>query len=146
MTAMGLDPELARALRAAQFKLTPQRMLIINALRAIGGHATAAQVHEHVRRDYPHLDVSTVYRTLTTLVEGEFVNAFLAGTEERTFEWREGPAHHHLICQGCGWTAPVPPEALDTLMRGLQSGYRFTPDLNHLAIPGLCEGCAAGKG
>ena len=64
---MSCEDETAELLREAGHKLTPQRMMILRALRHSGGHVTAGQIAEQVRAAYPFVDVSTVYRTLDVL-------------------------------------------------------------------------------
>ncbi|MEX2081362.1 MAG: transcriptional repressor, partial [Dehalococcoidia bacterium] len=64
---MSCDSETAEILRQAGHKLTPQRMLIVRALRHAGGHMSAPQLADAVKADYPAVDVSTVYRTLDVL-------------------------------------------------------------------------------
>ena len=43
------DEEIAANLRKAGHKVTPQRLMIIRALRESGGHVSAAQIAERVR-------------------------------------------------------------------------------------------------
>ena len=64
---MSCEDETADLLRRAGHKMTPQRLLIVRALRHAEGHVSAAQIAEQVREDYPFVDVSTVYRTLDVL-------------------------------------------------------------------------------
>ena len=65
---MSCEKSSAQALRERGLRLTPQRRLILAALRHAGGHRSANELLEEVRRVYPDVDASTVYRTLTLLV------------------------------------------------------------------------------
>jgi hypothetical protein len=47
-------------------RLTPQRELVLSAVRALG-HATPEEVAEKVRQTHPGINLSTVYRNLETL-------------------------------------------------------------------------------
>ena len=47
-------------------RLTPQRELVLAAVRALG-HATPEEVAEKVRQTHPGINLSTVYRNLETL-------------------------------------------------------------------------------
>ena len=51
-------------IRAEGYRLTPQRELIMDALCAIGDHATVNQVYERVQAQTTAVDRATVYRTL----------------------------------------------------------------------------------
>ena len=61
-------------------RLTPQRLLILSAIRHAEGHVTAAQIQDEVRETYPYVDVSTVYRNLNALREnGLITEAHIGG-------------------------------------------------------------------
>ncbi|MGE5595955.1 MAG: Fur family transcriptional regulator, partial [Hyphomicrobiales bacterium] len=64
---MSCEDETADILRRAGHKMTPQRLLILRALRHAEGHISAAQITEQIREAYPFVDISTVYRTLDVL-------------------------------------------------------------------------------
>ena len=50
-------------LREKGLRLTPQRELVLNAVRELG-HATPEEVAEKVRSTHPGINLSTVYRNL----------------------------------------------------------------------------------
>ena len=99
---MSCETETAQVLREAGQKTTPQRLMILSALRHADGHLTANDIFEQVRMEYPYVDISTVYRTLSVLTELRLVSDTDMGTGDTTYEWvREQRRHHHLICRGC---------------------------------------------
>ena len=53
-------------LRDKGLRLTPQRELVLSAVRELG-HATPEDVAEKVRLTHPGINLSTVYRNLETL-------------------------------------------------------------------------------
>ena len=53
-------------LREKGLRLTPQRELVLQAVRQLG-HATPEEVAEKVRSTHPGINLSTVYRNLETL-------------------------------------------------------------------------------
>ena len=60
------DKEKAHELREKGLRLTPQRELVLSAVRELG-HATPEEVAEKVRKTHPGINLSTVYRNLETL-------------------------------------------------------------------------------
>ena len=52
--------DLAAALHDRGARLTPQRQIILDALCALGGHVTVAELYERVHADFPAIDRSTV--------------------------------------------------------------------------------------
>lgn len=140
---MSCEEETADLLRHAGHKLTPQRLLILRALRHAGGHVSAAQIAEEVRGQYPFVDVSTVYRTLDVLKRMRLVTETDMGASDAVFEWAAPQPHHHLICSSCGYVSELGHEYLEDLSRAIRDDFDFAPDLHHFAIFGLCQECRA---
>lgn len=53
-------------LRERGLRLTPQRELVLTAVRTLG-HATPEEIAEYIHRTHPSINLSTVYRNLETL-------------------------------------------------------------------------------
>jgi Fur family ferric uptake transcriptional regulator len=138
---MSCEEEAAELLRRAGHKMTPQRMLILRALRHAGGHISAAQIAEQVREAYPFVDVSTVYRTLDVLKRMRLATSTDMGAGDVLFEWAPEQPHHHLICTNCEDVAELDHSYLDALAKRIRSDFGFAPDLHHFAIFGLCRAC-----
>ena len=136
----------AALLRAAGQKVTPQRMLILGCVRHAQGHVTAGQVLEDVRRSYPFIDASTVYRTLAAGKELRLVSETNLGAGDNLFEWVGAERHHHLICRSCGAVSDLDEHHLDALVTTLQRETGFHADLDHIAIFGTCRQCAGAGG
>jgi Fur family ferric uptake transcriptional regulator len=138
---MTCEEETAELLRRAGHKMTPQRLMIVRALRHGDGHMTATQIADEVREAYPFVDVSTVYRTLDVLKRMRLATSTDMGSGDAVFEWApEGP-HHHLICSSCGDVSELAHDYLDTLAGKISRDFGFAPDLHHFAIFGLCREC-----
>jgi Fur family ferric uptake transcriptional regulator len=138
---MSCEDDTAEILRRAGHKMTPQRLLIVRALRHAGGHVTAAQIADDVRREYPFVDVSTVYRTLDVLRRMRLVTGTDMGSGDWMYEWAPEQPHHHLICSSCGHVQEISHDYLEELESRLSAGFAFKPDLDHFAIFGLCGAC-----
>ena len=51
----------------SHYRVTPQRKLILQELRAIHSHPTARQIYDMVHKKDPQVNLTTVYRTLDFL-------------------------------------------------------------------------------
>ncbi|MGE0058971.1 MAG: Fur family transcriptional regulator [Dehalococcoidia bacterium] len=140
---MSNEPDIATLLRSAGQKVTPQRLLILTALRNSQGHVTASQILEKVKASYPYVDASTVYRTLAAAKELRLVSETNLGTGDNLFEWIGSERHHHLICRSCGSVAFLEERYVDELAERLEQETGFDADLEHLALFGTCEACKA---
>ncbi len=142
---MSCEDETAELLRQGGHKVTPQRLLILRALRHANGHVTAARIAEEVREQYPFVDVSTVYRTLDVLKRMRLVTGTDMGAGDAVFEWAAPRPHHHLICASCGDVAELGHSYLECLAERIRTDFEFAPDLHHFAIFGLCKDCRAAE-
>jgi Fur family ferric uptake transcriptional regulator len=139
---MSCETETVQVLRQRGHKATPQRLMILSALRHDAGHLTAGDIFDKVRVEYPYVDISTVYRTLAVLKELRLVTETDMGTGDTTYEWvRQQGRHHHLICRDCGSVASLDDHYLEDLGAEIMSDSGFKPDLDHFAIFGLCANC-----
>ena len=138
---MTCEREIALTIRHAGQKITPQRVLILSAVRHTHAHITANEVLDQVRRLYPYVDASTVYRTLGSAAHLGLVSETDMGSGDAQFEWIGKDRHHHLICRSCGGVSSLDNSYLDSLATALYDELGFQADLGHFAIFGLCHEC-----
>ena len=138
---MSCEETTAQTLKESGHRLTPQRLMILSTVRHAGGHVTAVQILEQVKRSYPYVDVSTVYRTLGVLKNLGLVSETDMGVGEYRYEWIERVKHHHLICRSCDSVILLDHKYLENLEAEVLSDYDFRADLTHFAIFGLCQEC-----
>ena len=141
---MSCETETVQVLRETGHKATPQRLMILAALRHSDGHLTATDIYDQVHVEYPYVDISTIYRTLGVLKELRLVSETDMGTGDTTYEWvRKQGLHHHLICRGCDAVMSLDHQYLEDLGAAIMADSGFKPDLDHFAIFGLCADCQA---
>ena len=138
---MSCETATMQALKESGHRLTPQRLMVVSAVRHTDGHVTASAIAERVRESYPYIDASTVYRTLGVLKEMRLVSETDMGGGEYAYEWIEPQKHHHLICRRCDRVILLDHRHLQNLGRKILSEHGFTADLDHFAIVGLCDEC-----
>jgi len=120
--------------------VTPQRLLLLDAICEGNGHTTFEEIYERVKAKAPGINQATVYRALDFLCELRLVVS--AEIEGRTVYEIAGEApHHHLICRGCGAVQGLGDFHLDKLRDHLIQDHCFRADLDHMVITGLCAKC-----
>lgn len=88
-------------LRETGYRITPQRMALIEILCQNDGHPSASQLHEQLKQRFPTTSLATVYKTLNVLKEiGEVMEIGFAGSDARYDSAHPDP-HPHLICVQC---------------------------------------------
>jgi len=134
---MGCD----QTLKGQGYRLTPQRIMVVEALHGADEHVSAEEIYTQVKARYPYANISTVYRTLELLKELGLVTETDLGDGRVRYHPAEKGHHHHLVCHKCGKIIDLPESALFHLEETLSRDYRFQPDLKHLAIFGVCADC-----
>lgn len=123
------------------YRMTPQRMMVLSAIENSDHHISAEEIYAQVTARYPHLNISTVYRTLELLHRlGLVTETDLGGGRVRYHPADKGH-HHHLVCQECGKVVDLDESVLENLKRVLRQDYQFDPDIRHLAFFGTCADC-----
>jgi Fur family transcriptional regulator, ferric uptake regulator len=134
------------ALRARGHRLTPQRILILETLKAGGGHMTADQIHAQVAPRLPALNAATIYRTLQWLNGAGLVSVTDVGEGSLVYEYFGHTPHHHLICQRCHRVLEIDHALLTPLTHDLADRYGFSARFDHMAIFGECRECRQSNG
>lgn len=130
------------SLREVGYRLTPQRMLIVSIIHGVDGHISAEEIHAQVVKQYPYVDISTVYRTLQILKKLRLVSETDLGGGRVEYEFTQQAVHHHLVCRQCGRTFPMDDELMEPLRTSLLEKHGFQADMEHFAIFGVCQRCA----
>lgn len=127
-------------LRAHGYRLTPQRLVILEILDENGGHLTPAQIYERAVQRLPGITEATVYRTLDFLARHELVLIAHIGDGRLVYE-TAGHNHHHLICRECGYTVEIEHDLLENLYAEFQKRTGFHIDVCHVTFFGHCPEC-----
>lgn len=136
--------ECAAQIREQGFRVTPQRMLLLDAICEAKGHTTPDEIYERVKAKAPGINRATVYRSLDFLCELRLVvSAEIDG--HTVYEIAGETPHHHLVCRNCGAGQELPDFHFHELREHLLEEHGFQADLDHLAISGLCAKCMAGE-
>jgi Fur family transcriptional regulator, ferric uptake regulator len=138
--------ELREQLRDRGLRLTPQRQLVLQAVRALG-HATPDELLTEVQKTASGINISTIYRTLELLDDLGLVTHTHLGHGAPTYHPAEAMNHLHLVCRDCDGVIEAELSATDGLVEALLAEHGFATDVRHLAVFGRCADCrAAGAG
>jgi Fur family transcriptional regulator, ferric uptake regulator len=132
--------DFAAELHSRGYRLTPQRQLILKAVGQAADHVTPEEVYAAVHRKNPAISRATIYRTLDFLCEMRLIHAlYWAG--QMYYEITDDQPHHHLVCRACGGMQDCQHDLLQALFEAVEKKHRFTIDMDHIALFGLCQHC-----
>jgi Fur family ferric uptake transcriptional regulator len=122
-------------------RMTRQRVVILQTLCELGGHASAEEVYEQATLHRRDMDLSTVYRTLERLRDLRILSQTDLGRGHAEYEVVTDEPHHHLVCQGCGQVIDLDHTYLATSEEAIRQDFGFEPIFDHFAIFGWCRAC-----
>ena len=122
-------------------RMTPQRQLVLDAVRALQ-HATPEQVCQQVQRITPTVNITTIYRALDLLEGLGLVRHTHLGHGAPVYS-AQAHEHLHLVCHRCGRVTEQPNELMAAVAGRLRAECGFELDANHLALSGTCRECQA---
>jgi Fur family ferric uptake transcriptional regulator len=137
----GDERQLRDMLRGYGLRRTAQRIGVLHVLtKEDGRHLTTAEIHERLVGSGTDVDLATVYRTVTTLLNLGILHA-TAHTEQATSYGLAGESHHHAVCTRCGGVAEMPTDALTDAIEVAQRTTGFRLDDSVVTVHGLCVDC-----
>ncbi len=150
MNRMG-PPWWQGSFRRRGYRMTLPRQVILNVLNRTSEHLSAEDIYFEVRKTYPAVGLTTVYRTLELLIGMKLVSKFDFGDGRGRYELSRGPEgirhHHHLVCTGCGRVIDYTDfideerELLESVEKELSKKHNFKILAHLIQFYGLCDKC-----
>lgn len=131
-------------LRGKEYKLTPQRQIIMQAFLEVGEmHLSAEDVYNIVKQQHSDIGLATVYRTLDLLADLEVLSKMDFGDGRSRYELNKADAHqhHHLLCLRCGSVIEFEDDLLDELETVIAKKSKFQIVDHQLKFYGYCSAC-----
>lgn len=128
-------------MRRAGYRVTSQRVLILDAVCAGEGHTTLKQIYTRLHRMDATIDRSSVYRTLKLFVVLGLVVSAKTPDGETVYEIPKPHRHHHLVCRVCGQEQEIRDDVLTGTVEAVRRQHRFVVEADHLVLHGICNAC-----
>lgn len=92
--------KLTDTLRNNGMKITPQRLMIFKVLENNVSHPSAEEIFKRVKKIYPTVSFTTIYKTLETLRDLGELRELIIDKDRKHYDPNMN-AHHHVICSTC---------------------------------------------
>ncbi len=135
-------------LKRRSLKLTPQRDRIFQRAFSTHEHFSAETLYGWLKEsDGPRVSRATVYRTLSLLVAGGFLESLDTGSGELLYEHVLGHRHHdHLVCLDCGRIQEFYDPDIERLQSAVAAKKGFHLTHHNLRLFGTCAACSRRAG
>ena len=131
--------ELVSSLREKGFRITPQRIAIVNYLLKTTDHPSADRIHKVIQKKYPMVSLSTVYKTLELLKEKRLVNEIEVDGEARFDAHTD--EHINLVCMNCGKIDDVDEDVLKGIQIRAARKSKYLILKSSFELFGYCNKC-----
>ena len=138
----GHDSAVTR-LRSEGYRMTPQRLSVLDIIAARTGHIGADEVWNLAKEQHPYVDLATIYRTLQLLKSLGVVTEVVIGNKLHFEMADHHTRHNHMVCSACDGVQTLTPDYLAEFSQRLEREFGFSPDLNNIPIGGICDRCRA---
>jgi len=122
----------------AKFKLTPQRLAILDYLKDNCDHPSAETIYKEIRKRFSTMSLATVYNTLETLRKNGKILELTIDPAKKRFDPSIEP-HHHLICIRCKKIIDIHMDYNLHIPNEKKMGFELVG--NHIEFYGVCPEC-----
>ena len=114
---------------------------VLSTLEHAGGFASAQEVYRLMQREGESIGLTTVYRSLQSLVNEKIVDVLRRDDGQAIYRLCGETHHHHLVCKSCGNTIEIEGGAIEKWAKAMAEEHGFR-EVGHTAeIFGLCSKC-----
>ena len=126
-------------LTKAGLKFTEQRWNIAKLILSTGGHLSAQELVEQVRRVNPGIGPATVYRTIKVLCDADVLKESLSGPSGTVYYEAYYEKHHdHIVCMDCGEIFEFNDEQIESRQKTVSQKMDFEEDGHRHVIFARC--------
>ena len=144
LDVLNMNVKLDEGLRASGRRLTRTRKAVLSVLERARYPLTPAELYDRLQKSHISIDLVTVYRTLSVLMELGLISRCELHHEGHTrYELRKGndDHHHHIRCETCGKIVDLLLCPLKKLQALIEKETQFVVNEHSLEFSGLCPKC-----
>ncbi len=124
-----------------EYRLSRSNPRVLSTLERAGGFASAQEIYALMQRDGQQIGLTTVYRSLQSLLNDKIVDVLRREDGEAIYRLCGESHHHHLVCKSCGKTVEIEGGAIEKWAKNIASENGFR-DVGHTAeLFGICSNC-----
>ncbi|MBI2136621.1 transcriptional repressor [Candidatus Woesearchaeota archaeon] len=121
-------------------RITQQRQIVLNLFKKNRqSHLSVYDIYKLAKKKLPKINLSTVYRTVNTLVEECKLNKYQLNEEHYHYQITEHTPHYHMICSECSKIIEIPLKEIEEPAGLLAQKHDFKIAKINLEISGKCR-------
>ena len=136
--------QMVEKLRAREFRVTPQRLAVLEVIAASEDHPSVEMIFGQVRARFPTTSLATVYKTVALLKDLQEVLELGFPDRGNRYGGNKPYPHPHLICTKCGAIMDPDLSILHELTQEVAAETGFQILTHRLDFFGICRRCQGG--
>ncbi|MBS3158315.1 transcriptional repressor [Candidatus Woesearchaeota archaeon] len=121
-------------------RITQQRKIVLGLFNDNkNSHLSAYDIYKLAKKKLPKINLSTVYRTVNTLVEEGKLSKYQLNEEHYHYQITEQVPHYHMICSTCSKVVEIPLKEIEAPAKLLAEKHKFKIARINLEIDGKCR-------
>jgi Fur family peroxide stress response transcriptional regulator len=125
--------------REIGFKLTPQRLAVLEFLKGNTSHPSAEDIFRETKKRFPTMSFATVYNILEALKKRGKIKELNIDPERKRYDPNTSH-HHHCICTSCNKVLDVQTSFDLTVPDEIKDSFEVSE--NHIEFYGTCSDCS----
>ena len=121
-------------------KVTPQRIAIYKELAGTDQHPSTETIYNKIRKYYPNISLTTVYRTLETFEKLGLISVVNVLYNAARYDANLDP-HHHIVCTQCKKVEDIYDESLTDLDVSDRTLGDYKIEGYSVLLSGVCGEC-----
>lgn len=140
------EQNLDHYLKKNGLKRSKQRDRILEIFLGSDRHLSAEDLLELVKKKYPNIGYSTVYRSLALFHEAGIARVVQIGDGVTRYEKSiKDKEHHHFVCERCGKLIEFSDDSIGDIVEKHARRKRFAVSRSRLDVFGICKECRSRK-
>jgi len=119
---------------------TLQRQIILDAVIKLNNHPSIEEVYGEIRKDYPAISKTTIYRNLRQLAQNHVLGQVSLPDGLERYDVRT-TQHYHFKCRNCDKIFDIDIEYPTEINSAVKKKYGYQVDEHNIVFKGLCAKC-----
>ncbi len=128
-------------LKELGYRITPQRMAIVDVLIQDAHHPTVEEVYQKVRNDFPMTSRATVYKTIGLLKDMGEIGELNISNSSSHYDGFNPERHPHLVCNCCNEIIDLADDVFGQMSVEAVQQHGYILQGHDVTIFGICPKC-----
>jgi Fur family ferric uptake transcriptional regulator len=139
--AVAFSSRAEAALRGRGGRMTRNRRALLRLIESAPRPLAPRELHRELRRRRTPMDLVSVYRNVSALLELGLLHRVLGSAAVRPCAGREPRCHHAVVCMACGSAREFHSRRLERALGEVRRATGFSIQEHLLELRGLCAAC-----